>query len=264
MINLHAFFKRFYKLKNNFYLENPDKKCWPDSPLKRLGLLNQGFNGIKYNLNSRGYRCDEFTNIHNNKHILFSGCSITAGHSIDIENSWSFLLHQYIEKIYKTSGYFNIAISGQSISEIIFSIFKYCNEFGNPEEIYIRDLANDYLESCGLYQNKDRFVIELWRYRCFGDKTSSPFPRHKDSFGLILAPINTCIFYIRKDTTVIGGDLELFGLPPYGRLISKPIKKINTDDCKVFAFDGNVIHRVTSMSGFGNRDCIVVQFEKKV
>jgi len=125
------------KLKNNFYLENPDKKCWPDSPLKRLGLLNQGFNGIKYNLNSRGYRCDEFTNIHNNKHILFSGCSITAGHSIDIENSWSFLLHQYIEKIYKTSGYFNIAISGQSISEIIFSIFKYCNEFGNPEEIYI-------------------------------------------------------------------------------------------------------------------------------
>ena len=40
------------KLKNNFYLENPDKKCWPDSPLKRLGLLNQGFNGIKYNLNS--------------------------------------------------------------------------------------------------------------------------------------------------------------------------------------------------------------------
>ena len=134
----------------------------------------------------------------------------------------------------------------------------------SSQELYIRDLANSYLESCGLYQNKDRFVIELWRYRCFGDKTTSPFSRHKDSFGLILAPINTCIFYIRKDTTVIGGDLELFGLPPYGRLISKPIKKINTDDCKVFAFDGNVIHRVTSMSGFGNRDCIVVQFEKKV
>ena len=124
-------------VKTDNRLTFPHHKTWPDSPLKRLGLLSGGFNGIKYNLNSRGYRCDEFINVHNKKHILFSGCSITAGHSIDIENSWSFLLHNYINSIYETSGYFNIAVSGQSISEIIFSIFKYCNEFGNPEEIYI-------------------------------------------------------------------------------------------------------------------------------
>ena len=83
-------------IKTDSKLTFPHHKTWPDSPLKRLGLLSGGFNGIKYNLNSRGYRCDEFINVHNKKHILFSGCSITAGHSIDIENSWSFLLHNYI------------------------------------------------------------------------------------------------------------------------------------------------------------------------
>jgi Rps23 Pro-64 3,4-dihydroxylase Tpa1-like proline 4-hydroxylase len=158
-------------------------------------------------------------------------------------------------------------------------------------EIYIRDLAYQYLESVGLRQNKERFMIEYWRHRLFAESKShvplsvkffytqllsvclvfythkgcniirdnTVFSKHLDNFGPILAPVNTCIFYLRKDKTFKGSNLEIYGL--HGKLVRKPIHTFETDN-KIVLFEGAVVHKVLPYSGFGIRDCIVVMFSK--
>lgn len=128
------------------------------------------------------------------------------------------------------------------------------------DEIYIRDLAYRYLESVGLHQNKQRFMIEYWRHRLFAENKTHIFSKHRDSYGPILAPVNTCIFYLRKDKTFKGSNLEMWGL--YGRFIKKPIHTFETDN-KIVLFDGAVLHNVQPYSGFGIRDCIVVMFSRE-
>ena len=129
----------------------------------------------------------------------------------------------------------------------------------NDNEIYIRDLAYRLLESVGLQQNKARFMIEYWRHRLFAENKSHIFSKHRDSFGPILAPVNTCIFYLRKDKTFKGSNLEIYGL--HGKLVRKPIHTFETDN-KIVLFDGSAFHKVLPYSGFGIRDCIVVMFSK--
>lgn len=87
--------------------------------------------------NSLGFRCDEFKKTHNEKHILFSGCSSTYGVGLKKEEVWSYKTYNEIKKLIDCSGYFNIAIGGNSIYRIILDIFKYCNNFGNPDIIFI-------------------------------------------------------------------------------------------------------------------------------
>ena len=128
------------------------------------------------------------------------------------------------------------------------------------DEIYIRDLAYLHLESVGLHQNKQRFMIEYWRHRLFAENKTHIFSKHRDSYGPILAPVNTCIFYLRKDKTFKGSNLEMWGL--HGRFIRKPIHTFETDN-KMVLFDGAVLHNVQPYSGFGIRDCIVVMFSRE-
>lgn len=130
------------------------------------------------------------------------------------------------------------------------------------DDIYIRDTAYRYLESIGLQQKKNHFVIEFWRHRLFGENTKRHiFPKHRDSFGPILAPVNTCIFYLRKDKTFKGSDLEVYGL--HRGIASKPIHTFKTNE-NIVLFDGSAFHKVTPYSGFGIRDCIVVMFAKNL
>lgn len=143
----------------------------------------------------------------------------------------------------------------------ISKIFGYFGKRTPTEnEIYIRDLAYQYLESVGMKQNKNVFMVEYWRHRLFGEnKQSHLFSIHRDSNGALIVPVNTCIFYLRKDKTFRGGDLEIWGKI---KLVSKPLKTIGISN-KIVLFDGDIFHKVLPFNGFGIRDCIVVQFAKE-
>jgi hypothetical protein len=93
--------------------------------------------GSKYIINSHGFRCDEFTNIHEKKHILFSGCSNTYGVGLKKEEIWPYKVYEKINKEEGCSGYFNIGLGGNNIINSILNIFKYCKKFGNPDIIFI-------------------------------------------------------------------------------------------------------------------------------
>lgn len=90
---------------------------------------------IEKELNSKNYRCDEFVDSHLDKtHVLFSGCSVTYGSGLFLNEIWAQKVWKDLED---TSGYFNIAMEGSSIPNIIFEIVKYCNAYGNPELIVV-------------------------------------------------------------------------------------------------------------------------------
>jgi len=93
--------------------------------------------GSEYIVNSYGYRCDEFTTTHKEKHILFSGCSYTYGIGLKKEEVWAYQVYEKINKTEACSGYFNIGLSGNNIIQCIINIFKYCKKFGNPDLIFI-------------------------------------------------------------------------------------------------------------------------------
>ena len=71
----------------------------------------------------------------------------------------------------------------------------------NEDEIFIRNLAFEYLSKIGLKQNKNYFMIEYWRHRLCFEKVSHTFGKHNDSGGYMDTDVNTCIFYLRKDKT---------------------------------------------------------------
>lgn len=100
-----------------------------------------------YRINSYGLRSEEFTDQHHGKHLLFAGCSVTAGEGMFEKFIWPRRVYDKISEIEKTSGYFNIATPGASIIEIVAQVFKYIDRFGNPNEIFIclPDVEREYV-----------------------------------------------------------------------------------------------------------------------
>ena len=83
------------------------------------------------------HESDEFNSDQNHNKVLFAGCSVTAGESLDHEDSWAKKLHTKISKQNDVGGYYNIAASGMSVTECIDQIFRYCNDYGNPKTIFL-------------------------------------------------------------------------------------------------------------------------------
>jgi hypothetical protein len=66
---------------------------------------------------------------------------------------------------------------------------------------------------------------------------------------------------LRKDKTFRGGDLEIYGK---GNIFTKKLCKTIKPNNNILCFDGDIYHKVTDFEGFGIRDCIVIQFGKKI
>lgn len=96
-----------------------------------------------------------------------------------------------------------------------------------------------------------KYLIEFHqRNSGFEKKKHKTFDWHEDDFAATSWPVQTCIFYLRKDTTIEGGDLE------YKIDGEKHTHKVETGD--LLQFKGNISHKPQSTSGFGCRDIIVV------
>jgi hypothetical protein len=92
---------------------------------------------VEYKLNNYAHRCDDFSTLDKEKtNILFAGCSSTFGHSLPEKYIWSKKLYDALP--FENKGPFNsIGIPGAGIEKIVSNILKYCNQFGNPDYIFI-------------------------------------------------------------------------------------------------------------------------------
>lgn len=88
-------------------------------------------------INSLGFRSDEFKKEHNGKHILFSGCSNTYGSGLLKNEIWANKVYNYISKDQQCSGFFNLGVPGSGINHICFNLFRYFKLYGNPEIIFL-------------------------------------------------------------------------------------------------------------------------------
>jgi len=89
---------------------------------------------ISYLINYYGHRSDEFSKIHNNKHILYSGCSNTTGMAAPYKINWATMLH---DKINLGNDFYRLSYCSGGYQKIILNLFKYFNEFGNPEVLFL-------------------------------------------------------------------------------------------------------------------------------
>jgi hypothetical protein len=130
-------------------------------------------------------------------------------------------------------------------------------QFQNP----IQDIGNyypffnEYLSNLLASHNisyHSIYMIELWRYRCFGDSISSYLGLHKDNDFDSSKQFYTCIFYLRKDRSLQGGVLNLYDSN------KKFYTSFDPEEKDYLLFDGNVYHKVSTLKGFGIRDCIVI------
>lgn len=83
-------------------------------------------------LNSSFFRSDEFVTEHNEKHVLFAGCSYTWGEGALYNATWGYK----VLKMMGISGYYNIGTPAASIQSQVFNIFKYINLYGRPDVIF--------------------------------------------------------------------------------------------------------------------------------
>jgi len=137
-------------------------------PISRLLFDNRAMDKIKKDmhpgvkieeLNTKGYRSDEFKVDHKEKHILFSGCSYTFGQGVLLEELWAKKVYNLINKQELCSGFFNLGVMGTSIFNQISDIFKYFKTYGNPDVIFLNfpDLNRMYI-----YDITDQSFHEGW------------------------------------------------------------------------------------------------------
>lgn len=81
-------------------------------------------------------RSEKFSTVHNGKHILFAGCSVTEPRGISPEKGWAQKTFKEINKKEKLSGFYNISIGGSSIALQVSLIFKYMSSYGIPDTIF--------------------------------------------------------------------------------------------------------------------------------
>ena len=95
--------------------------------------------------------------------------------------------------------------------------------------------------------------MEIHNYSLTGDEgTIQPeFDWHEDDRGGVSYDVCTVIYYLRKDQTIKGGNLEFQGMPTVE--IEAPMAVL---------FRGDMTHRAETMSGFGERSSVVVQMER--
>ena len=96
-----------------------------------------------------------------------------------------------------------------------------------------------------------KWFVEFQQRNCgFEKKVKRTFDWHRDDYAAVGFKVYTVIFYLRKDKTIKGGNLE------YEIDNEKYIQEIESGD--ILCFDGDLIHRPEICSGMGCRDSIVV------
>lgn len=116
-----------------------------------------------YGVNKFGYRCDELKKVHDGIHILFSGDSVTFGEGMPVcDNVWSKKVHTTYSNLKKTSGYYNLAIPGTGIQSQISNMFRYFENYGNPDLLFfcISDYRRGYISK----PNDDTIYDGIYNY----------------------------------------------------------------------------------------------------
>jgi len=116
----------------------------------------------------------------------------------------------------------------------------------------VLDKALNILSEKGITDiDESKYYLEFHQRNCgFEKKGHQIFDWHTDDDGAMSGLVYTVLFYLRKDITVKGGDLDY--------KIQQNIHTHNVKQGDIVQFRGDVKHMPQPTSGFGCRDIIVV------
>ena len=99
--------------------------------------------------------------------------------------------------------------------------------------------------------NKANFIVECHQRNCGFEKKKYQWSHwHTDDYGASNYLVYTILFYLRKDKTVCGGNLDY--------RINQDVYTHEVKSGNVVQFRGDLKHKPQATSGFGCRDIIVV------
>lgn len=102
----------------------------------------------------------------------------------------------------------------------------------------------------------NEYLIEFHQRNCgFEKKPYQHFSWHQDNYGPVSYKVHTILFYLRKDITIIGGNLDY---KIHDKAHNTHIKRHHIKEGDIVQFDGSLYHRPEETRGFGCRDIIVV------
>ena len=113
--------------------DNPEQRVW--SLIEGEQAEDDGL--VSYVYNDEYFRSDNFTNVHNSRHILFAGCSETEGQGGNLGDAWGKILLDKINQSQKTSGYYSIAKAGYGWQKVIAQLRVYIDRYGKPDNLFI-------------------------------------------------------------------------------------------------------------------------------
>lgn len=100
------------------------------------------------------------------------------------------------------------------------------------------------------------FSMEFHQRNCgFDSKKHELFVWHQDDYGPTNYKVYTVLFYLRKDKTIVGGDLEYKITNSINETINYK-HQVKAGD--ILSFKGDLWHMPEPTSGFGCRDIIVL------
>lgn len=92
---------------------------------------------VEYRYNNDGFRSDNFTSVHEGKHLLFSGCSEGEGIASPLNTMWNKMVYDSLNVNNEYSGFFNVAIDNFGFHKVVFNIINYISIYGKPDEIIL-------------------------------------------------------------------------------------------------------------------------------
>ena len=116
----------------------------------------------------------------------------------------------------------------------------------------ILDKSLNILKDNNIYNyDQNKFCIEFHQRNCGFEKNEYQWSTwHYDDDGPFNFKVHTVIFYLRKDKTVKGGNLEY--------KINRKTEVYHVKSGDIVQFPGNMYHKPQPTYGFGCRDIIVV------
>lgn len=153
-----CFDSEYFNKNSNNLIEISDK-TYTKIPIENILEKYSKDNSVIYKYNNDFFRSDNFISQHNEKHILFAGCSETEGVGGNIEDSWPYILYEKIKSSTGCSGFFNLGRSGYGWQKIINNCLIYFKRYGAPDFLFIL-LPNS---GRGYYWSEMQNMIRYWQ-----------------------------------------------------------------------------------------------------
>lgn len=139
-------------------------------------------NKIYYDRNSNGHRCKEINDIDLDNYILYTGCSNTEGIGLALNNTYAYLLSNWLKM-----DYYNLAIGGTGIDVVNYNLNMWFSKVKKPPKLLILQWPHYNRFTAKNFQNLGKHIPEPWDGHGFWSTLNTNNKNHKDIGNFLIS-----------------------------------------------------------------------------